>query len=145
MASEFLTKTKSPVLIHRLSSLKEEKWTWSGGPLWLGGTGSLVHWKFGLYVTDCLKYLVLVILKFWNKILQAKLIIPPSKKISLNYRNCLLSAWKPAQIQHVSPPAAEIKTTSESIHNVIQSNIKYLDLEEIWQCFNTFIIVTVQL
>ena len=57
----FLTRTKSPVLMLMLSSLKEEKWTLSSRPL-LGSTGSLVHWNTGLCLTACLKYLLRVIM-----------------------------------------------------------------------------------
>ena len=57
----FLTRTKSPVLMLMLSSLKEEKWTLSSWSL-VGGTGSLVHWNTGLCLLACVKYLLRVIM-----------------------------------------------------------------------------------
>ena len=67
--SVFLMRTKSPVLMRRLSRAKEEKWTWSWGPALPGATGSLVQLNLGRCWTAALKYLLRVIVcfaGFWN-------------------------------------------------------------------------------
>ena len=60
----FLMRTKSPVLMRRLSRAKEEKWTWSWGPALPGATGSLVQLNLGRCWTAALKYLLRVIVCF---------------------------------------------------------------------------------